>query len=195
MKLLIAASVLSFLGNASTQAAECPDAQTAVKGFVAECAGAGKTEVFHVGKTDIRTIYRFGDRVLQETTLFQGLFELERITEGKRVVHRPLAELSGKFPPIVGKTLTAKFEDTDAGQKATLTVALRVRKQDALYIGPCQYKVLRIDRSAGYGNNSPQFLETDYYAPDLTFIIAKEYKEDNGSTTLNKYDKIYPMNP
>src|SRR5581483_3440949 len=99
------------------------------------------------------------------------------------------------FRPSLGKTLTAKFEDTDAGQKATLTVALRVRKQDALYIGPCQYKVLRIDRSAGYGNNSPQFLETDYYAPDLTFIIAKEYKEDNGSTTLNKYDKIYPMNP
>ncbi len=35
------------------------------------------------------------------------------------------------------------------------------------------------------------FNNVDYYAPALKFVVAKEYKERDGRTTLIKYDKIY----
>jgi hypothetical protein len=193
MKILLMTALGFLAGAVSAQAAdECPNAQSAAAGFVAE-RNVGKTEVFRVGKTDIRTVYRYRGQVLQETTLFQGLFELERIYEGRRIVSRPLTDLSGNFPPAPGKTITGKFETTEGTQKSNEIVVLQVRKADALYIGPCQYKVLKIDRSVGNGRGSPVFLRTDYYSPDLKFIIAHEYRENGGRTTLNKFDRIYPM--
>ena len=69
---------------------------------------------------------------------------------------------------------------------------LEVRKEpDVLHLGSCNYTVLRIDRSLLDDKSRPMFMETDYYAPDLKLIIAKEYRESDGRTTLNKYDKIY----
>jgi hypothetical protein len=69
---------------------------------------------------------------------------------------------------------------------------LEVRKDpDTLALGSCKYAVLRIDRSLLDDKSRPMFMETDYYAPDLKLIIAKEYRESDGRTTLNKYDKIY----
>ena len=49
-----------------------------------------------------------------------------------------------------------------------------------------------IDRSVLDDKSKPIFLYTDYYAPDLKFIVGKEYREDDGSKTLKKFEKIYP---
>src|SRR5262245_43645170 len=60
-------------------AQDCPTAETVVAGFVVERGERSKTEVFHVGDTNVRTVFRYGGDALLETTQFQGLFELERI--------------------------------------------------------------------------------------------------------------------
>ena len=49
-----------------------------------------------------------------------------------------------------------------------------------------------MDKSVGRGDNAPVFVSTDFYSPDLKLIVAKQFKEPNGTTLLNKFDKIYP---
>ena len=131
---------------------------------------------------------------LLEVTLFQGLFELERLDRGKRVTYRPLSDLAKSFPPAPGKKITAVFETAEGESKRLRTFVLEVRKEpDTLFIGPCKYNVLRIDRSRMDDKSKPIFMYTDYYAPYLKLIVAKEYRERDGRTTLIKYDRIYPL--
>jgi hypothetical protein len=191
---VVAALFATSIGISSVLAEDCPTAKSAGKGFVVERGARSKTEVFHAGATDVRTLSRFDDRTLLEVTLFQGLFDLERLDRGKRSVYRPVSDLTKSFPPAPGKKITAIFEETEGERKGNLrTFVLEVRKEtDTLHLGACKYKILRIDRSVMDSNNKPVFMNTDYYAPDLKLIVGKEYREDDGRTTLNKFDRIYP---
>jgi hypothetical protein len=62
-----------------------------------------------------------------------------------------------------------------------------------LFIGPCKYSVLRIERRESTSAVPPQFVYTEFYSPELKLILAREYKRQNGETLLIKYDRIYPM--
>jgi hypothetical protein len=170
---------------------DCPTAQSAAMGFVVERGEKSKTEVFHIGDTDIRTVLRFDGTTLLETTQFQGLFDLERIDRGRRTVFRPTTDLSKAYPPNVGQSFTARFEATESERRSQLIVALTVRKLDQLDVGPCRYQVFLIDRSTIRDNNAARFTETDYYSPDLKLTLAKEFKETGGRTSFNKFDKVY----
>jgi hypothetical protein len=195
MKLILLTAVLIGAGIVPTQAADdCPTAQSAGKGFIVERGERSKTEIFHAGDTDVRTVYRVDGRTLLEVTLFQGLFELDRLDRGKRTAYRPKSDLAKTFPPAPGKKITAVFEEAEGERKGNLrTFVLDVRKEpDTLYLGSCKYKVLRIDRSQLDDKSKPVFMYTDYYAPDLKLVLGKEYRESDGRTTLNKFDKIYP---
>jgi hypothetical protein len=190
--ILALASSLAIISCASAQADDCPTAQSASAGFVVERDKA-KTEILYADGSAVRTLYKSNGNVVQETTLFQGLFELEKIYRGKRIVSRPAGDLAKSFPLKTGQKITAKFETVEADRKSTLTVFLTVKKADKLYVGACAYGVLLIDRSVGSDGHAPVFWETDYYSPELKLIIAKEFKESDGRTMLNKYDKIYPL--
>jgi hypothetical protein len=174
-------------------AQECPNGQSGARGFVVERDVRSKTEVFHVSDTETRTILRWGSATLLETTQFQGLFDLERIDRGRRSLFKPTTDLSTIYPPNVGQKVTARFERSDGDRQSVLLIVLFVRRMDEIYIGPCRYRVLLIDRSIGVDNGVPTFRETDYYAPELKLIVAKEYKESGGRTSLNKFDRIYPI--
>lgn len=188
-----AALCAGLFGICPAYADDCPTKESGSKGFIVERGERSKTEVFHSGD-DVRTVYRVDGRTLLEVTLFQGLFELDRLDRGKRTAYRAKSDLSKAFPPAPGKKITAIFEETEGERKGNLrTLVLEVRKEpDTLYLGSCKYKVLRIDRSLLNDKSTPMFMETDYYAPDLKLIVGKEYRESDGRTTLNKYDKIYP---
>jgi len=141
----------------------------------------------------VRTVYRVDDRTLLEVTLFQGLFELERLDRGKRTISRPVSDLAKSHPLLPGKKITAVFEEIEGERKGNLrTFVLEVRKEpDTLAVGACKYKVLRIDRSRLDDKSKPVFMYTDYYAPDLKLVLGKEYRERDGRTELIKFDKIY----
>jgi hypothetical protein len=176
---------------ASAAPQDCPTAQSAATGFVVERGEKSKTEVFHVGDTDIRTVLRFDGTALLETTQFQGMFDLERVDRGRRTVFRPTTDLSHVYPPKVGQIYSARFEATESERRSQLVVALTVRELDNLDIGPCRYQVFLIDRSTVRDNTASQYIETDYYSPDLKLTIAKEFKQAGGRTSFNKFDKIY----
>jgi hypothetical protein len=149
--------------------------------------------VFHTDKSIVRTIYRSGDQILLETTQFEGLFQLERLEQGKRVVFRPKIDLARLLPVKPGQKIRAEFEIK--GEDKAAIIALSVTERDALYIGACKYNVLKIERSESRRGAPLQFIDTDYYAPELKLIIGREYKEDGGRTNLIKFDRIYPIKP
>ena len=76
-----------------------------------------------------------------------------------------------------------------------MSVEFVVKGTDVLYIGPCKYNVLKIERSESRSAEPPRFVDTDYYSPQLKLILAKEYRESNGGTHAIKYDRIHPLKP
>jgi hypothetical protein len=60
-----------------------------------------------------------------EVTLFQGLFELNRLDRGKRTTYRPKSDLAKTFPPAPGKKITAIFEETEGPRKGNLRTRAR----------------------------------------------------------------------
>jgi hypothetical protein len=189
--LALASGATTVAWSAGVAAQDCPIGQSVATGFVVERGEKSKTEVFHIGTTEVRTVLRSDGTTLLETTQFQGLFDLERIDRGRRTVFRPATDLSKIYPPNVGQNLTARFEASESERRSTLSIALSVKKLDQLDIGPCRYRVLLIDRSVGRDGGDPTLIETDYYSPDLKLVLAKEFKERGGRTSFNKFDRIY----
>jgi hypothetical protein len=176
----------------ATAAPDCPTASTARQGFIVERNRLPMEVVFAEDRL-VRNILRSttGETLL-ETTAFEGLFELDRVDRGRRTVSHPTTKLAELFPLKVGKEITANFDIGDAPQIVKGKTVLRLKGKDDLFIESCKYNVFVMDKSVGRGDNAPVFINTDYYSPDLKLIIAKQYKEPNGTSLLNKFDKIYP---
>jgi hypothetical protein len=181
------------VGSWSASAQDCPTARSARDGFIVERGERSKTEVFHVDDSVVRTILRYDGTTLLETAQFQGLFQLERLERGRKTVFRPKTDLGALFPLKPGKSSTVAFEVGEAtGSTTTRTVSLSVKPGEDMYIGPCKYAVLKIERKEALGDAPPSFINFDHYAPELKLVLAKEYRERDGQTTLIKFDKIYP---
>ena len=190
---LVTALAVTCLNISIGLADDCPTSKTASNSFIVERGERTKLEVFRSSDTETRTVLRYDGRTLTEVTLFQGLFELDRLDRGKRKTYRPISNLAKAYPPVPGKKLTALLEETDGDRKTTRSYVLDVRKEvDTLAVGACKYAVVLIDWNVLSDKSKPVFLYTDYYAPDLKLILAKEYRERDGSKTLNKFDNIYP---
>ena len=148
--------------------------------------------MFHADEGIVTTILRSGDTKLLETTELQGLVQLDRIEQGRRKTYRPKTDLKPFSPVKVGKKLVAEFEVEESGKKFTSKIEYDVQKADTLYIGGCKYDVFQIQKSDVLHDRAPRFLNSDYYSPILKIVIAKEYRNSNGTTTWIKYDRITP---
>jgi hypothetical protein len=176
----------------ATAALDCPTASTARQGFVVERNRLPMEVVFAEDRL-VRNILRSATgETLLETTAFEGLFELDRVDRGRRTVSHPTTTLAELFPLKVGKEITANFDIGEAPPIVKGKTVLRLKGKDDLFIEACKYNVFVMEKSVGRGDNAPVFFSTDYYSPDLKLIVAKQFKEPNGASLLNKYDKIYP---
>lgn len=150
-----------------------------------------KTEVFSGDGPVVRSVLRNRGQTILETTLHQGIFELDRLDRGRRVVQTPKADLAKFFPLKEKQKIEVDFDRReDDGKVTSSRVQLTVTGRDTLYLGSCKYDILKIDREefrAGARFHS----NTDYYAPELKLIVAKEYPERDGRKSLIKFDKIY----
>jgi hypothetical protein len=175
---------------------ECPTADTASRGFLVERGDKQKTEVSVGDDGLVHTRMRFGGQPLLETTLFAGLFALDRFDRGRRTTFTPLTNLKTLFPLRVGQRALGLFEFQDSNKTIPMTILLSVKAAEPLAIGPCTYTVLKIEHSEARGEGrQPRYIYTDYYAPDLKLVLMKEYKEADGRSTFVKYDKIYLAAP
>jgi hypothetical protein len=187
-----AAACAIFLCIASAAAADdCPSVKTTKTSFVVERGPDSKTEVFSADGPVVRSVLRYRGQTILETTLHQGIFELDRLDRGRRVVQTPKTDLAKFFPLKEKQKIEADFErKEDDGKVTSSRVQLTVTARDTLYIGACKYDILKLDREefrAGARFHS----NTDYYAPELKLIVAKEYPERDGRKSLIKFDKIY----
>jgi len=188
------AAVLSVAATLA-QAQDCPTSQSGRAGFVVQRGEQQKSEIFHTEDGIVRTVMRYDGATLLETTQHQGLFQLDRLDKGRRMKFEAQTDLKSLFPLTPGRTVTAKFVTESNGQRGTLSVEMAVKGTDTVYIGPCKYSVLKIDRSESLSADPPRFVDTDYYSPDLKLVLAKEYRESGGSTHTIKYDRIYALKP
>ena len=191
----LAASASVLCGASTAVAQDCPTAKSAANGYVVERETGSKTDVLFGDDSVVRTIMRFNDKILLETTQFQGVFDLERIDRGRRAVFRPKSDLSAVFPLTVGKTATVEFDVEGDGRPSTSAVRISVKAADTLYIGRCKYNVLKIERNESRGGGPFGLRGTDYYSPDLKLVIAREYREGAANANLIKFDRISPIKP
>ena len=129
---------------------------------------------------------------LLETTAFEGLFELDRVDRGRRTVSHPTTKLAELFPLKVGKEITANFDIGEHRRSSRAKPFCGSKVKTISLSQACKYNVFVMDRSVGRGDPAPDFVSTDFYSPDLKLIVAKQFKEPDGTSLLNKYDKIYP---
>jgi len=191
---LVAAALWAFTTSIAI-AQDCPTAQSGKGGFVVERGEDQKSQVFHAEDGVVRTAMRYSGAMILETTQHEGLFQLDRLDSGRRTKYEPQTDLKKLFPLKPGRKISAKFATESNGQQGTLSIGFVVKGTDVLYIGPCKYNVLKIERSESRSAEPPRFVDTDYYSPELKLILAKEYRETNGGTHTIKYDRIYPLKP
>jgi hypothetical protein len=191
---LIGAALL-LLGSVpgSALAQDCPTAQSGKLGFVVERGDQQKSDIFHADDGVVRTVMRVNGTMLLETTQFEGLFQLDRLDNGRKSTFQPQTDLKKLFPLKPGRTVSAKFISESDGRQGQLLVEMAVKGADVLSIGPCKYAVLKVERSESRSADPPRFIDTDYYSPELRLVLAKEYRESNGGTHTIKYDRIYPL--
>ena len=186
---LVAICTSGFFCAAAVAADDCPSAGTAKGSFVVEKGPDSRTEVFYGDGAIVRSVLRYRDRTVLETTLYEGLFELDRLDRGRRFVLKPKADLKKFFPLKQKQRIEVGFDVQQGdGKPAASLVKLTVIGTDNLYIGSCKYDILKIQREE---TGARFFSNVDYYAPGLKIVVAKEYKERDGRTTLIKFDKIY----
>jgi hypothetical protein len=186
--------VLLMFGPVSAMGQECPTAQSGKRGFVVERGDQQKTEVFHDDGGIVRTITRYNGKPVLETTQYEGLFQLDRLDNGRRTKFEAQSELKQLFPLKPGQKASAAFLSESDGRTGQLRVDIAVKREDALYIGPCKYAVLVIERSESRSTEPPKFVDTDYYSQQLKLILAKEYRNTGAPAEMIKFDRIYPLN-
>jgi hypothetical protein len=175
-------------------AQSCPAAKNGKTGFVVARGDNQKSEIFHTDGGIVRTVMRYAGTTQLETTQFEGIFQLDRLDRGRRMTIKPQTELSRLFPLKAGRNVLAKFDYVDASGRATQgTVSLVVKSADPIFIGPCKYSVLKIDRSESRGESAARYLYTEYYSPELKLILMKEYRDPDSKSRFVKYDRIYPL--
>ena len=133
----LAAAALCAVASAAAQ--DCPTAASGKAGFVVERGDQQKSEVFHVGDGVVRTVMRYNGTTVLETTQHEGLFQLDRLDNGRKAKFEPQTDLNKLFPLKTGRNVGAKFISENNGRQVTLSVDLAVRGADVLYIGPCKY--------------------------------------------------------
>jgi hypothetical protein len=188
------AAVFSALSSTLAAAQDCPTESSGKTGFVVQRGELQKSEVFHVDEGVVRTVMRYNGETLLETTQHQGLFQLDRLDRGLKTKYEPQTDLKSLFPLKPGRTVKAEFTSESNGRRGTLSVELAVKSTDVVWIGPCKYSVLKIDRTESYNGGPPRFVDTDYYSPELRLTLAKEWP-DRGGTHTDKYDRIYSLRP
>jgi hypothetical protein len=188
----LAAACAIALGFAPIALADdCPSTATTKGSFVVERGPDSKTEVFSGNGPIVRSVLRYRGQTVLETTQHEGIFELDRLDRGRRFVLKPKTDLAKFFPLKEKQKIDAEFDlQQDDGKLTTSRAHLNVIGIDTLYIGPCKYDILKIEREETRAG-ARFFSNVDYYAPALKYIVAKEYRERDGRTKLIKFDKIY----
>jgi hypothetical protein len=95
------------------------------------------------------------------------------------------------FPPRVGQDHRVDFNvQSPDGKKRILHAEYKVVGKDRIAIGPCRYEVLKIEHSNSFSEGPLTFIDTDWYAPEIRLIVAREFRQGKSGSVINKYDAL-----
>lgn len=180
-----------FAVTATTAVAQCPSGQKSNEPFSVATGSTSISEVYRLETGDTRIIGRYRDGSIVEQTYYQGLVRTEHFDRGQRRTYVPRGDLKKHFPLKVGQTMAIELDATGPrGEKQVLRAEHKVVGRDRISIGPCNFEVLKIEHSNRFGEGPLIFINTDWFAPDLKLILAREYKRPGGGSDIRKYDSI-----
>jgi len=189
----LACLFMAALLPVAADAADCPSAATAAKGFVLENTGA-RSEFRKAEGQIVKTVNHFTGSPQQMVFSFAGLFDLARFSKDEQYAMHPLSDLSRIGPLKKGAHANIAFlplgpeEQADTRWNLELTVA----GQESFSLGECAYKVLRIKQVIKRGDEQVDFLSV-LYSPDLQATLAKVYDEGTANEYTVRYDRIQSL--
>jgi len=184
-------SSLIFETVAAYAVNDCPTAVTGRGSFIVERGQESKTEVVFGDGAIVGATFRYRGKTFLETRQYEGLIQVDRVDKGRRTVFKPSDDLAKLFPLKPKQQISLQLEAREDGAEPILTtVSLTMTGADTLAIGACKYDVLKFERIETRSNKKTDPV-VEYYAPELKFVVAKEYRERDGRTTLIKFDRIY----
>ena len=170
---------------------ECPAAVAGRGAFIVERGEQLKTEVTFGDGALVHSVSRNRGAIYLEAEQYEGLIQISRLDKGHKTVFKPKSDLATLFPLKPRQKISVELDVTEDGAAPWVTtVDLMMIGTDSIAIGACNYDVLKFERiEARSGNKTDPIVE--YYAPELKFVVAKEYQERDGQTTVVKFDRIY----
>jgi hypothetical protein len=179
------------LAASDCMADDCPAAVAGRGTFTLERGEQSKTEVTFGDGPLVRSVSRLGGGIYLETEQYEGLIQISRVDKGRKTAFKPKSELATLFPLKPGQNISVELDVVEEGTDPSVaTVDLKMIGTDGVTIGACNYDVLKFERrEARSGSKTPPIIE--YYAPELKFVVAKEYHERDGRKTLVMFDRIY----
>ncbi|WP_112664611.1 hypothetical protein [Microvirga flavescens] len=171
---------------------ECPTAQSAKAGFILERQGILAEIKPADGFVHVVNTYPSGKK--QDVISFRGLFEISRFDDTARSINIPLSDLRAIFPLDRKSRRVVTFAPAQPSKVgAVISLELSVSGEEKLQIGACGYNVLLVRNR--YLNVEGKVISehTDFYSPDLGFVLAKRYDEKGGRESMVKYQSIRPL--
>jgi hypothetical protein len=179
-----------LLSGASVMA-ECPSSQKPAQAYRVSVGNSSTSDIYRLNTGETRVVGHFRDGTISEQTFFQGLIRTEHIDRGRRTTYKPGRNLADFFPLKTGQTLLVDFDVVALdGQKKVLHAKYEVTGKDQIFIGPCRYDVVKVAHSNSFRDGPLQFINTDWYAPEIRLTVAREFKRANGEPEIRKYDSI-----
>jgi hypothetical protein len=186
-----AASLLLLLAAITPVTAQCPSAQNPKQAYLFGVGNESTSEVYRLDTGETRVVSRYKTGRVVEQTLYEGLIRTEHLDRGRRTTYAAKDDLRKLFPLKVGQVHVVQFDaEGSDGKKRLLRAEYRVVAKDHLIIGPCRYDVLKIEHSNRFDEGPLIFINTDWYAPDIKMILAREYKLRGGGSEIRKIDAI-----
>src|SRR5258707_8195112 len=99
----LAGGALCAFAAALATAQDCATAQSGKAGFVVERGDQQKSEIFHAEDGIVRTVMRYNGAMVLETTQHEGLFQLDRLDNGRKMKFEPQNDLKKLFPLKPGR--------------------------------------------------------------------------------------------
>jgi hypothetical protein len=172
---------------------DCPTAETAAAGFVAELPNGQRFSVRSTNGPLVESSLFAGPNKRQQTTYFEGFFPLESITPNQVLQLKPPGKLGEFFPLKTGASVEMHATPTINGSPGKpWTITLYVIDERDHQVGSCRFKVFRINRKIVEEGGKLIVDIVDYYAPTLRFVIARETKGEDGKTKVESYKTIRP---
>ncbi len=183
------ATLCAVLAAGTTHAADCPDSETAKKGFVLEMPGVSST-FRQLDESVVQVENSYEASSPQTQFFFGGLIEVFRTSKTGQFALLPFSDLRDVLPLETGAhhKLSWILLDAKENRAEPQSLELQVAKEETFRLGECKYKVLAVKQTYRSAEDKELDTWTAMYSPELKAVLARRYAEGTVA-----YQSIKPL--